>query len=61
MQRMQREEGAYESGAPDRAGHLFEHDKQQDSTRQMKENVGQVMSGWTQPKKLAIQHVRESG
>ena len=56
---MNREHGRHKSAAPNRAGHLFENEKQQHHGDAVQQNIGEMVAAGVEPEKLAIQHVRD--
>jgi hypothetical protein len=54
-------ESCHERASPDRAGHAIQNQKKEEDAGDVQQNVCQVMPGWLQAVKLAIQHVRKPG
>ena len=55
---MNTEQGGNKGAAPNRAGHRFEHEKQQHDGDAVQQDASEMVAAGVEPEKLAIQHVR---
>ena len=59
MQRMQREQGGHECTAPQGAGHVLQHQEQQQRLRHVQQPARQMVPACVQPGPLHVQDMRE--